>query len=100
MKRILTAALAGSLLLAGCSSSKVQSKPETKITVENVSKIKKGMTYEEVKTILGPESKIIEKNEERKAGIYGWDGPNKGVFVIISFAENKVLMIQQQGLAS
>ncbi|TYS16717.1 hypothetical protein FZC78_12085 [Rossellomorea vietnamensis] len=118
-KAILLLLISFSLLLGGCriesgSNDEHTDKKETKAVQENDMKSKeekttalatmemynqleKGMSYEEVKEIIGSEGKAA--TEEGDADMmYIWDGSYPNSFLSVSFKRNKLMSKTQMGL--
>lgn len=74
-----------------------------KITLSQYNQIENGMTYEEVKQIIGSDgelfSEVGEKGTEYYTAIYVWDGTEIGSSASFSFQNNKLEIKTQIGLS-
>lgn len=79
---------------AGLSSSDIE------ITLDQYNQINTGMTYDEVKTILGGDGQLTSETEigGSKSQIYQWSGKGLGANCMITFSNNKVFSKSQFGL--
>lgn len=91
------------LSLTACSGSNSSSNPggeanSPEITMEELSKITKGMELQEVIDVVGGEGKQMGQSGESDTKAhkvsYVWDGTAPNSFVHISFQNNKVMTIK------
>ncbi|MGF2616124.1 hypothetical protein FZC84_10775 [Rossellomorea vietnamensis] len=66
-------------------------------TMEIYNQLHKGMSYEEVKEIIGSEGKAATE-EGDVDGVFIWDGNNPNSFMSVSFQRNKLIRKTQMGL--
>ncbi|WP_379968313.1 hypothetical protein [Ectobacillus sp. sgz5001026] len=113
MKFLLVITITG-LLLSGCSAdiqtSRTQQKPidsietvnTTGITATQFASIKEGMSYDEVKQLLGSEGDIINESGEKGTPTYkvdyAWPGKTSRTMGRVTFLDGKVRSTFQNGL--
>lgn len=70
-------------------------------TLEKFNQIKEGMTYDEVKTIMGSEGtkSVGAANAAATVEIYSWAGSTPGTTANVSFTDGKVTAMNQVGLS-
>jgi hypothetical protein len=80
--------------------------PEGKpaITVEKFNQVQKGMTYEEVKTLLGADGEKVvnegaQSTDSEYLTTYRWYGQNDGSVAVMSFLDGKLAAKTQIGLS-
>lgn len=66
-------------------------------TMEMYNQLEKGMSYEEVKGIIGSEGKAATEEGDADM-IYIWDGSYPNSFMSVSFQRNKLISKTQMGL--
>ena len=73
--------------------------PQTKVTRANYERLKEGMTFEQVKEILGPIEEVSyeSKSKDGSAGVYRW-GDEKNGYIICQFQDGKLYSPTQIGL--
>ncbi|HFJ9286267.1 hypothetical protein AAHH69_16320 [Bacillus toyonensis] len=85
------------------SSTVMESQKKEFININHFSKIDEGMTYTEVKDLIGFEGNLlIEEGVEHSTQIkqiFAWKGNNPNSFVEITFLDGKVHSKSQQGLS-
>ncbi|EEL87553.1 hypothetical protein bcere0029_25630 [Bacillus cereus AH1272] len=85
------------------SSTITENKNQKSINVNHFSNINEGMTYLEVKDLIGFEGNLlIEEGEEhttRIKQIFAWKGSDPKSFAEITFLDGKVHSKTQQGLS-
>jgi hypothetical protein len=113
MRLTAAAAIASSLFLGGCrleteSEAGVQEasdgagapreveKTTGAVTLEMYNRLGKGMSYEEVKAIIGTEGKLMTEEGDSDA-TYVWEGEGNG-FLSVSFRKDKLLTRTHFGL--
>lgn len=76
------------------------SSDSTKVTLDQYNQIQTGMTYEEVKNILGGEGQLSSETEiaGMNSQIYQWNGNSLGANCMITFSDGKVYSKAQFGL--
>ena len=70
-------------------------------TLKKFNQIKEGMTYDEVKTIMGSEGtkSVGAANAAATVEIYSWAGSTPGTTANVSFTDGKVTAMNQVGLS-
>ncbi|HDR7794731.1 TPA: hypothetical protein QCY19_003383 [Bacillus luti] len=85
------------------SSTVTENKKQEFININHFSKINEGMTYKEVKDLIGFEGDLLieegEDHSERIKQIFAWKGNDPKAFVEITFLDGKVHSKSQQGLS-
>ena len=85
------------------SSTVLESAKKDSININHFSNINEGMTYTEVKDLIGFEGELlIEEGEEDSTQIkqiFAWKGSDPKSFVEITFLDGKVHSKTQQGLS-
>ncbi|MBE5106568.1 hypothetical protein IGI01_15110 [Bacillus thuringiensis] len=85
------------------SSTVMEIQKKESININHFSKINEGMTYTEVKDLIGFEGELlIEEGEEHSTQIkqiFAWKGSDPKSFVEITFLDGKVHSKTQQGLS-
>lgn len=73
--------------------------PQTKVTRANYERLKEGMTFEQVKEILGPVEEVSyeSKSKTGSAGVYRW-GNDKIGYIICQFQDGKLYSPSQISL--
>lgn len=74
-------------------------RPQTRVTRANYERINEGMTFEQVKEILGPVEQVNYESKDRtgSAGVYRWGSPGEG-FVLCQFQDGKLYSKSQISL--
>ncbi len=85
------------------SSTVMENQKKESININHFSNINEGMTYKEVKDLIGFEGDLlIEEGVEHSTQIkqiFAWKGSNPTALVEITFLDGKVLSKVQQGLS-
>lgn len=85
------------------SSTVMENQKKESININNFSNINEGMTYKEVKDLIGFEGDLlIEEGVEHSTQIkqvFAWKGSNPTALVEITFLDGKVHSKLQQGLS-
>ncbi|AJG96279.1 hypothetical protein CN324_08785 [Bacillus anthracis] len=85
------------------SSTVMENQKKESININHFSNINEGMTYKEVKDLIGFEGDLlIEEGVEHSTQIkqiFAWKGSNPTVLVEITFLDGKVHSKVQQGLS-
>jgi hypothetical protein len=69
------------------------------VTLEIYNQLEKGMSYEEVREIIGFDPLESEgKTEESNSSRYTWPGENEKAFLSVAFKKNKLSSKTQAGL--
>lgn len=110
MLRFLTiGAISSAIILSGCrletgtekevqnDSEEMEEKTAGAVTLEMYQQLEKGMSYEEVKEIIGTDGKPMNEEGGPNQG-YIWDGVSEGSFLSISFKRDKLSTRTQVGL--
>ncbi|WP_421381873.1 DUF3862 domain-containing protein [Bacillus salacetis] len=78
-------------VMTGCSNEGEQSTEENSesglVTLQDFNQIKKGMTYEEVKELVGTEGTLMTA-EDDDVTMYVWDGVAPDSFMSLTFKQN------------
>lgn len=87
-----------SCFLIGCSAETKQEDNKL-ITNKEYHQIERGMTYEEVRDLVGGVGKK-DGDDSSNTIHYIWDGKKPNSFASITFRNNKVISKMEQGVAS
>ena len=102
-------AISSAIILSGCrletgaetevqnDSEEMEEKTTGAVTLEVYQQLEKGMSYEEVKEIIGTEGKQMTQEGDSNPA-YIWDGESEGSFLSISFKRDKLSTRTQVGL--
>ncbi|MGM0844025.1 MAG: hypothetical protein ACQEUT_03530 [Bacillota bacterium] len=93
---LVTTFLAGCRLDTGVEENKKVGNPEA-ITLEEFNQIEKGMSYEEVVSIIGAEGVQMGDGDGNNQ-VYVWDGEITDSFASVSFLQDKMTRKTQRGI--